>query len=360
MSAPGKGPVADVPDLDEQAAHAFLQLRQGGLAEDARAALRARLANEPAFAEAFQRAGGLWQSIDQVAASPELMAMRQQAIVRARRSSAGRWRESLRGKREGWRSLALVASALVLALIVQLSPLGYHPGVYSTGIGEQRVIELEDHSRIALDARTRLRVRYSNSTRTVTLVEGQAQFSVAKDPARPFKVQVGERTVIALGTVFNVEYVDRQIRVTMLEGRVAVLPSPDSDDIASLTDSTGPTKRRLDGGAAASRPIELGVGEQMHIVHDGRATVGDADLDAATAWRRGKVIFHDLPLDQAVLRLNRYSRLQLEIDDPTLAALPVSGVFEAGNTGAFAEALESYLPLTADYSEPGSVRLRRR
>jgi ferric-dicitrate binding protein FerR (iron transport regulator) len=36
----------------------------------------------------------------------------------------------------------------------------------------------------------------------------------------------------------------------------------------------------------------------------------------------------------------------------------VSGVFEAGDTEAFAEAIESYLPVTADRSDAGVIRLQ--
>lgn len=354
----------DSDDLDEQAVRAFLRLRDGRLTQEESAGLQARLAGDPAFAKAFEQAGELWKSVNHFAASPELMAMRQQAIARARRSSANRWRGPLRTWR-GWRAgAAALAAMLALGMIVQLSPFGYRSDLYRTGIGEQQVVELDDHSRIALDARTTLQVRYSDNARVVNMVEGQAQFSVAKDPARPFKVQVGDRTVIALGTVFTVEYIDQQMRVTMLEGRVAVLPPPGGQDVADRGSS--PHSGKQPNGVPAvsvgvpSGGIELKGGEEMRIAPDGHAKVVDADLDAATAWRSGKLIFHNLPLDQAVRRLNRYSRLQLQIEDPTLAALPVSGVFEAGNTSAFAEALESYLPLAADHSEPGSVRLRRR
>src|SRR5260370_8546183 len=84
---------------------------------------------------------------------------------------------------------------------------------------------MEDHSRIALDTATRLKVRYTDDARIVQLQEGQAQFSVAKDRARPFKVLAGDRTIIAIGTVFTVEYVDRKVHVAMMEGKVAVVPA---------------------------------------------------------------------------------------------------------------------------------------
>ena len=71
-----------------------------------------------------------------------------------------------------------------------------------------------------------------------------------------------------------------------------------------------------------------------------RSTVtANADLEAATAWRQGRVIFHDEPLREAARRLNRYSRLQIKVDSPELVDLKVSEaqvVFSAaGFTGAY-------------------------
>lgn len=354
----------DAHDLDEQAAAAYIRCRQGPWTAADQSALEARLADDAAFAEAFQRAGQLWQSVGTHSAQPELMAMREQAIARARRSSTGRWRRRGIGR---WRIAAAVAAiGVALALLLAyVDP----PGTYRTGIGEQRVVELDDHSRIALDAATRLRVRYSADARLVELYEGQAQFSVARDPSRPFKVQAGDRTVVALGTVFTVEYVEREMRVAMIEGRVAVLPpaqpalrqptrpgarQPDADDAAG---KSGEPRTRI----ARSDAIELGAGEALHVTSDGQVTVASrVDLEAATAWRRGQVVFDGVPLGEAVRRLNRYSRLQIEIEDPELAALEISGVFEAGDTRAFADAVQAYLPVAADYAGSDTVRLRDR
>jgi len=69
-------------------------------------------------------------------------------------------------------------------------------------------------------------------------------------------------------------------------------------------------------------------------------------------------MFHAEPLSEAVRRLNRYSNLQIEIANPTLAAMHVSGVFEAGDALAFVEAVQAYLPARADYSSSNTIRLR--
>jgi transmembrane sensor len=111
-------------------------------------------------------------------------------------------------------------------------------------------------------------------------------------------------------------------------------------------------------GAFSSGSI-LTVGEALHVRSDGRANlIPKVDLDALSAWRHGEIVFHDEPLDDAVRRMNRYSRLQIKIDDPALAQLRFSGVFEAGDSRAFVDAIQSYLPVDARYTASSTVELR--
>jgi transmembrane sensor len=340
---------AESSDLHDQAADMLVRRRDASWGAADQIALDARLASDSKFAEAFRHAQESWDAVGRHATSPELLALREQAIARARQASARRW--SLPGARSGnlGRWAAAAAILIVCGTIWQLSPYGYEPGFYRTGLGEQKVVELSDHSHIALDARTRLRVRFSSDARIVQLLEGQAQFSVAKDPARPFKVEAGSKTIVAVGTVFDVEYVDSQVHVSMVEGRVAVLSEGQSGSAASPEGSS----------KSSNLPIELGAGEALAVRADGASTVQPkADIEAATAWRQGKVIFRDQTLAEAVHRLNRYSRQQVVVDDAALAQMRVSGVFDSGDAQAFAEAMQAYLPVAADFAGGSVIHLR--
>jgi transmembrane sensor len=341
---------AQTSDPEDQAADAFLHRREGSWSASDEIALDSRLAGSPEFADAYRRVQESWNAVGRHATSPELMALREQAIGRARQASAKRW--SLPGARS-WNSSKWAAAAAILVvvgIVWQLSPYGYEPGMYKTGFGELKLVELSDHSQIALDARTRLRVRFTADARVIELLDGQAQFSVAKDPARPFKVQAGSKTIVAVGTVFDVEYVDQQVHLAMVEGRVAVL-SQDQSRSAAASDA--------DSKSSNPSPIELAAGEALQVRADGASTVlPKADIEAATAWRQGKVIFRDESLAEAVHRLNRYSRRQVVVDDLALAQMRVSGVFDSGDAQAFAEAMQAYLPVAADLSHASTIHLR--
>jgi transmembrane sensor len=341
------------PGLEEQAALDFIRQRLGRAAnEDGQS--DTRRVSDPAFADAYRRVEQSWASVAEHATAPEIMALREGAIARARRANARRWRLPRHGNAGRWWAAASIA-AVALFLFIVLQRIFPPPGTgsFQTAYGEQRVVELPDHSRIALDARTRLKVRFSGDVRSVQLLEGQAQFSVAKDPLRPFKVDAGGRTIVAVGTVFNVEFVDREVNVAMMEGRVAVLQESDTAAMPTLSLPANSNDKK------SSAVIELSAGEELRVSADGKsALVPKADIEAATAWRQGKVIFRNDPLAQAVRRLNRYSRRQLKVDDAALAKMTISGVFDAGDVQAFADALSSYLPIVADSSNESTIHLK--
>jgi transmembrane sensor len=362
------------PTIEETASETFVRRLHGEWTPADLAALEARLKRDPAYADAYVRVKAAWDSLDTYAEAPEFMAYREQAIAYACDANADRWLKASRYARNPWRNAAVAAGiALAIATGWNLSPYGYRPGQYQTDVGEQRIVEMEDHSRIALDTATRLKVRYTDDARIVQLQEGQAQFSVAKDRARPFKVVAGDRTIIAIGTVFTVEYVDRTVHVAMMEGKVAVVPAesahpgntrPSSSSPPVLSDEQGV---RLENGSALvekskddrNATIELIAGEELRVSRDGENTVTPkADIEAATAWREGKVIIRRESLGDAVRRLNRYSRRQIQIDDAALAAKLISGVFEAGDTEGFVSAVQRYLPVTVDESAARTIKLQ--
>jgi transmembrane sensor len=339
-----------LPTVEERAAAAVLRRQTGDwTVEDKR--LLDQCLSDPGFALAHAKASEAWRAVGEHATAPELMVLREQALSSVRRSHLARWfkpRPALQ-----WGSAAAALALLAVGLVASTLLDDVTETSYETEIGEQRIVELEDHSRIALDAGTTLRVRLTRDSRIVELVQGQAQFMVARDPRRPFRVHAGEHTITAVGTSFNVEYLDQRMEVAMVEGKVAV--------------SIGAPAERADGSisrlpVARQRSVtDLVAGEDLRVEADGRARLDrKADIEAVIAWRQGKIILKDTPLGEAVRRLNRYSRLQVKIGDESLAALRVSGVFESGDTLAFVEALQSYLPVVVYREGPELLSLSPR
>jgi transmembrane sensor len=209
--------------------------------------------------------------------------------------------------------------------------LGSKPGsfFYSTAIGERSTIALEDGSTLVLNTATRLRVDFTRSARNVTLLSGQALFEVASDARRPFTVQAGDRRITALGTAFDVRVEAGVVRVTLLEGRVAV----------------------EEPGRPANRE-ELTPGQQLLAASRGAATVRHADVERVTSWRDGRLVFENEPLAGVVAEVNRYSNRKVVLSDPALGELRISGTFRIGSPVNFISALRDYFPIEA--SEAGA------
>ncbi len=147
--------------------------RSPELEEDFRSWLGASAEN----ARAFEHMTEIWDSIAQVDAGgiPRL-------VDREPRD---------RFDRPKWRlRFGLVAAcALVIALgVAWFVMMG---GTYSTGIGEQRIVNLDDGSRIHPNSATTIDVDIGRTARRLRLVRGEAFFDVAKDPTRPFVVTSG-------------------------------------------------------------------------------------------------------------------------------------------------------------------------
>jgi transmembrane sensor len=340
--------------LFEEASEWFLRLRAADPASDVHAQLEAWCAQHPMHESTYRKVVAAWETVGANAAAPEFLVVRRDALERGRRAARGRWNDSARHRRwAGWTAgLAATAACLVLLVSVRSWQARDRVQVYETAVGETRALTLPDNSRVTLDAESRVTVAYSADIRLVELSEGQAQFDVAKDPRRLFKVKVGNETVIAHGTAFNIEQRDDQVSVTLIEGRITVTEGEHA-----------PAAAQPDLSAAVRAVVathELAPGQQLIIKKNGQVeTRRNVSLEPVTAWRRGKIILQNEALSEACVRMNRYSRIKIHVQDKAVASLGVSGVFEAGDTGAFVEALESLFGIKALRIGNDSILLAR-
>jgi len=327
----------------EQASAWFLRLRSEQTDAETIGAFHAWLAEDAAHEPAYMQVQALWNGLEDHAATPEVINLRQAALSRARNAQQG----------GVWRTYGrkVTAAAAIAAMILVGVPavLYLQPQrdllVYETALGEARVIALPDNSKISLDAQTRLNVSYMSDKRSIELLEGQAFFDVAKDPSRPFEVIARGQKVLALGTAFNVNMDATRLSVALVEGQVAV--SGEKYGAVSMK-----------GGGKTYR---LSPGQKLVIEADGSIQFLDkVNLDNVTAWRQGKLIFEDERLADAISQMNRHSHTRISIRDPQISALKVSGVFNAGDTSAFVQALEHYFSVRAERMDASQIGLYAR
>src|SRR5436309_1987816 len=172
---------------------------------------------------------------------------------------------------------------------------------YVTPRGRRAVLRLLDGTEITLNADSRLRapVSFASDQRDVYL-EGEAYFSVVHDPARPFIVHIAGGAVRDIGTRFGVHaYGDAEReRVAVVEGAVALAGTP----------------LRAGQVATLSRTGTIRVLRNARVIDE-------------VAWTRGRLVFTNVPLEEAAERLGRWYDLDVRVIDPALARRPVTGSY---------------------------------
>lgn len=210
---------------------------------------------------------------------------------------------------------ALAATLLVavgVAFIAWMTP-----QKFATEFGGQRFVRLDDGSGVTLNTASRIEVELSKGHRIIRLVQGEALFDVAHDPARPFDVYTGNTILRAVGTRFDVDVRPKRTTVTVVEG------------VVSLTHGVGealplgntPLLRASDRVVIDS----FGPGVPQHGVH----------LDEATAWTRQQLMFNSRPLGEVADEFNRYSRERIVIASAELRSQKITGVFKANDPTSF-------------------------
>ena len=213
-----------------------------------------------------------------------------------------------------WRAAAAVVVGLA-ALLLTYRMLQVRGDTYQTGIGEVRRIALADGSAITLNSDSAATVLFEKDRRSVALRRGEGLFEVAKDKTRPFIVSSGAVAVRAVGTAFAVRALSDEVTVTVTEG------------VVEVTRQQEPPSR-----VSANQRAEIRPHRSVTV-----RTQNAQDAGRQLSWRDGILSFSGEPLAEAVREVNRYSRRQVEVQDPDLASKPVIGIFRAGDIDAFAQ-----------------------
>ncbi len=308
--------------IAEQAGAWFVENRGGELDAASRAAFTAWLHTSPVHVQEYLAVAVLSRDLPAATDPPhgsiELLLAEARAdtenvvsIAPARRVPAApraRWSPS-------WALAAAAATVLVVCGALWSQRDGERfglPKTYSTKHGELSVRQLPDGTVLHLNTDSELTVRYSRGERLVELEHGEALFQVTHNDGRRFRVAAGAAGVLAVGTRFDVRRSPDLVRVTVAEGTVAV-----------FTATAPQAAQRVEAG------YQVDVGERVGIP---RAV----DPRAALAWLERKIAFENRPLGEVAEEFNRYGRIPLEIQDPEMRTLPISGVFDAYDTDSFA------------------------
>jgi transmembrane sensor len=335
--------------IAEQAGEWFVANEEGPLDARDSAALAAWLKTSPVHIEEFLGVSAIARDLKEARTDPEYSLEAILARARAeddpavqplwpRVIGAVRGTSSRRWLTAGAALAACGVLSLCLLLTWNLRPTAHLPapgGItalhFETRHGEQLIRRLADNSVLHLNTDSAVTIRYGTAERLVMLTSGQAEFEVAHEPDRAFRVIAGAAEVIDLGTKFDVRLEQDSTVVTVVEGRVAVGPSPMVEKLGTnLSQNRPPRFVRL----SADQQISVAEGEWP-------ATPTAVDAQNATAWLRREIVFDHEPLERVVAEYNRYTAKPIEIATPALRNLQISGVFATDDTEAFIAFLRS-------------------
>ena len=328
------------------AADWFVRLQSTEVTLEETLAWQAWLHENPANAEAFARIEEISHALCDVPAPAALPA----ALLAHDRYDASvpiaNWKPR-HAQPWSWAALGAAASFALIALVFAFWRTPVETQAFETEVGENRSVTLADGSIISLGGDTRIEVALSENVRAIDLTRGEALFKVAKDSARPFKVQAGDATIIAVGTEFNVDRDSDRAIVSVTEGRVVV------DPVTGLLPAS-----LLQEFKPKLRSVRVSAGQQT--------TAGSAGIeeptkmeDPATGWQIGHLAFRLQPLRYVLEDVNRYAHKPIVLETESMGALIITGTVERENIGGWVKSLEHAFDLQAT-EEADQIVLRAR
>jgi transmembrane sensor len=213
-------------------------------------------------------------------------------------------------------------------------PVRHSTGEFTTATSEHMEISLGDGSHVTLGARTRISVGYTPRERKVSLLSGEAYFTVRKDARRPFSVHALGGRITALGTAFNVRATENQLTVAVTEGAVEVAGTPPSI-LPSLLDER----------------VNLRSGDQLTftVARDAsrieQAAKTRLDPRRAISWRDGWLVYRDEPLRYVIADVARYTDRHVAVSESIDPGLRFTGAVYRGSVVEWLEALPAVFPV---------------
>ncbi len=346
--------------IAEQAGEWFVRNNEGPLSATDAAALAAWLKTSPIHVEEFLGVAAVARDLKEARVDPEYSVAAILARARAAEPTSvqplwPRMIDTALGRDSGrWLAPAATMAACVLVSIGLLTtwnpwrsagpPSGSDAITalhFETRHGEVLSHRLADNSVLHLNTDSAVTVRYGKNERLVVLTAGQANFEVAHERNRAFRVIAGPAEIVDIGTKFDVRLQGTAALVTVVEGLVTVGAS------------ANPEKSGADAGPGYTPAVTWVSANQQMRVAEGERPAAPVAVDAqrATAWMQRQIAFDHEPLEQVAAEFNRYTAKPIEIVTPSLRKLQISGVFATDDPEAFIAFLRSLKGVHIDVTD---------
>ena len=350
----------DRASIKEEAGAWIVKMDQGELSPEQTAELQQWIAKSDFHRNYLHQLAHNWDSMGILQELAALFPIQPTAVMPAKAgifqpSTIKTWLQNLIAQLKQPKAWAptLATFALVAILINN-----QQPNHFETDIGQQANYQLSDGTHITLNTNSALKVDYSQDRRRIYLLRGEAHFDVAKNPQRPFMVYAGEGMVWAVGTAFNVRYLNAgnlegnhagtlvdtligtSIDVTVTEGTVKIFADIEPDKNTNLN-----INNAQNSPTDHEQLVHAGKSVQYSKVINATQTTPAQVLEQKLAWQHGALIFKGETLEQAINEIARYTDKQLIITDPSIKNIRVGGHYKTDNINSLLASLSETLEI---------------
>ncbi|MGH7946752.1 MAG: FecR family protein [Opitutaceae bacterium] len=360
------------PTAAERAATLWVARCDAGLKSAQQIEFEQWLAADSRHPELFEEYDGTWALFDRVRESPQSATADETAVPfprvagRMTTGTAFSVSRSVRRRRVRlWVGTTLAAAAALAISYVGWRRPNHFTETAATEIGRLQKMPLPDGSWVELNTDSAVSVAYSPGERRIRLERGEAHFTVAKNPARPFIVMANGVAVRAVGTAFNVRLRAAAIEVLVTEGKVRVDDAAKGDSLLPISGREPPgaggtgssgvreVERVLSAGhrvVIASAPAVV-AGQERAVV----AAVATDEMQRELAWQEQRLEFVSASLADIAAEFNRYNRQKLVMGDERLAAKRFGGAFQANDPERFVRMLRENFPVLVEVREGETI-----
>ncbi|KVN09613.1 hypothetical protein WT09_27755 [Burkholderia stagnalis] len=208
---------------------------------------------------------------------------------------------------------------------------------FSSAVGEQVEVALDDGSHVRLNTDTTVQFRNRLRSRELTMPTGEALFDVKHNSLRPFHVFAGTADIRDIGTRFSVRIRPADVDVAVLEGRVEM----------SLLSGT--------------QTVNLGANEAAQATTTRIVEVSDSrEFNSMVSWKDRRLQFDGTPLSGVVQELQRYRVARIVLADNAAARFRVTGGFSITDPELLLRSLPKVAPVTVKFQPDGTALIASR
>ncbi len=208
-----------------------------------------------------------------------------------------------------------------------------------TPVGVRSSFTLPDGTKVWLNGNTVFKypLRFEDKERLVRL-EGEAFFEVVSNAQKPFVVDAGKMLVQAVGTSFNVHAYKNgtEIETVLVEGKV------------NLFKPVGDSRKKIS---------ELSPGQlAIYLPAEKKIQYYEGNLDKYLAWRQGKILFRNDPLEEVARRLGQWYNVDFVISGNVKnKGYAYTGSFQGESLHQILEYIELTTPVKFSFSDPKQI-----